>query len=199
MSWFARWFGSVGRAAESNDAALASLDEVLASMRKSARAQVRLAARLEELDAKLDARFADLRAAGRPPQAPPAPLRAMPVAGELPAGVEEILDALDALDEAKRALERTEVTGVADGLRVVATKLTRALGRASIERIGEVGTPVDGRLLRVVGTEARDDLPEGAVTRVVRAAAVTNGRLVREGEVFANKRPARDSWRTETP
>jgi molecular chaperone GrpE (heat shock protein) len=76
---------------------------------------------------------------------------------------------------------------LAAGLRSVASKLEATLSRVSIERKRTPGLPVSGKLFRVVGTDDRPDLPTGAVTRVVRAAAVSGGRVLREGEVFVNK------------
>jgi molecular chaperone GrpE (heat shock protein) len=153
----------------------ASHEELLELARKSARAQLRLTAKLDQLDAKLQGGLAELRAAVRPAPQPSADWS-------------EVLDALDTIDRVAASPEAAAVPALAEGLRAVGRKLDGALSRASIERVGASGSPVSGKLFRVVGTDHRPDLPVGAVTRVVRAAAVSGGRVLREGEVFVNGR-----------
>jgi molecular chaperone GrpE (heat shock protein) len=156
------------------------LDEIADLVRKSARGQVRVAAQLDALESTLQAGFAEQRAAAATNAAasPPDALN----------GWSDVLDALDTLEHVASSAGPFADSAYVEGLRAVAARLERALARVTIERVGERGAPVDPRVLRVVGTEDHPDLPEGVVTRVVRAAAMARGRVVREGEVFVNRR-----------
>src|SRR5205085_1830626 len=138
--------------------------ELLELARKTARAQVRLTVKLDDLDAKLQGGFADLRSSGRSPS----------LSGQAAGEWEEVLDALDTLDHVVTSADAA-TPALAEGLRSVTRKLEAALARASIERVCTAGLSVSGRLFRVVGTDDRPDLPAGTVTRVVRAAAVSAG------------------------
>lgn len=180
--WLARWLGS--REPATNGAAPPNdnrwREELLELARKSARAQVRLTAKLDDLEAKLQSGFADLRSPGR----------SSSPSGRAVAEWEDVLDALDTLDHVAASADATATPALGDGLRSVTRKLEAALSRASIERVCTAGLPVSGKLFRVVGIDDRPDMPAGAVTRVVRAAAVSAGSVLREGEVFVNKRSA---------
>ncbi len=183
-----RWFGrrtdaapgasSTAGATETSRERL--LDEIADLVRKSARGYVRVAAKLDALESALQAGFAEQRAAAatNASASPPDTLT----------GWSDVLDALDTLEHVVSSAAAD--SAYVDGLRAVAGRLQRALARVTIERVGERGAPVDPRVLRVVGTEDHPDLPEGVVTRVVRAAALARGRVVREGEVFVNRRSA---------
>jgi molecular chaperone GrpE (heat shock protein) len=155
------------------------LDEIADLVRKSARGQVRVAAKLDGLESTLQVGFAEQRAAATKGSAP---------SPEALSGWGEVLDALDTIEHVASSVGLSADPSYAQGLRAVAARLEGALAQVAIERVGERGTPVDARVLRVVGTEDHPDLPEGVVTRVVRAAALARGRLVREGEVFVNRR-----------
>jgi molecular chaperone GrpE (heat shock protein) len=165
-------------------------EELLELARKSARAQVRLTAKLDDLDAKLQGGFAELRTSARSTSQSGRAAEwdgtsaALPQRGRF---LDDVLDALDTLDHVAASANAFAAPALAEGLRSVARKLEAALARGSIERVCTSGLPVSGKLFRVVGTDDRPDLPAGAVTRVVRAAAVSGGRVVREGEVFVNK------------
>jgi molecular chaperone GrpE (heat shock protein) len=155
------------------------LVETLEVTRKSARAQARLAARVDEVNDALNARLTELGAAV-------AALSTAARPGAAPASTwNEILDAMDLLDRAIDALPAERDDGLAEGLRGVLRRLDRALALNRVERRGEVGAAVDGRVFRVLGTEARDGIEGGRIARVVRAAALLDGKVLREGEVFA--------------
>jgi molecular chaperone GrpE (heat shock protein) len=158
--------------------------ELLDLLKKTARAQARLAARLDDVEQSLATAIAELRGTLL--------TQLQPRAAATPAessDANDLLDALDKLDFVADALDvGEEVEGLADGLRAVSYKLEASLARRSIERVGTPGMEVNGRFMKVVATECRDDLPDGVVTRVVRAAALVGERVIREGEVFANRR-----------
>lgn len=150
--------------------------ELLEAVQKVGRAQARAVARIEALESKLEGGFSDLRstASSRPAGAP---------------CFDEVLDAMDTLDEACRALEDGGNAHAAQGLRGVVDRLQRFLTRTGLTRIAEPPLPMDGRLFRVVGIVQRHDLADGAPAQVVRAAALAGERVVREGEVLINRRP----------
>ncbi len=154
----------------------ATLGELLEASQKATRGQARLTLRLEEVERKVEAGFEDLRrqVANAQPQAT--------------ADLEwaDLLDALDALAEARSVAVVGGQEDLAAGITTIASRLERFLAQASIQRVADPGAQVDGNLFRVVGTLHRPDLPDGVVVRVVRAAALAGGRLLREGEVITN-------------
>lgn len=91
---------------------------------------------------------------------------------------------MDLLAHAIDALDPARDDGVADGLRGVLARLDRVLAEGGVTRLAPVGGAVDGKRFKVIGTEARSDLPPGAIARVVRAAALRDGQVIREGEVI---------------
>ena len=175
MSWVARLFGREGAPEEPAAPADRTRQELLDGLQKVARAQAKQTLRLEELESKLEGGFADLRAQLEEAQRP---------AGDVDWA--ELLDAMDALDEAARLAVATP--DVAAGLRAVLQRMDRFLAVAGVERRTPVGTPPDGRLFRVVGSEPAAALPEGVVARVVRAAALRGEEILREGEVIVARR-----------
>lgn len=148
--------------------------ETLEAVKKLARAQAKLAARLDEVDGSLTTRLDALHAA-------PA---AAPASGPWPG----VLDAMDLLAHAIDALDPTRDDGVADGLRGVLSRLDRVLAEGNVTRLAAAGVAVDGKRFKVIGTEPRADLPAGTISRVVRAAALRDGQLIREGEVVTARR-----------
>jgi len=164
-----------GNASEPDETDIRELLEV---MRKLTRHSTKLALKLDELGSKQDAGFGDLRSK----------LDARPAIHGDAVPCDDVLDALDALDEAARALDDGRAEGVAQGLRAIGARLTRFLAQQSLVRLAEPTTPIDGRLFRVVGAEHVSELPDGAPVRVVRAAVRRGDRVVREGEVIVNRR-----------
>jgi hypothetical protein len=147
----------------------AELLETLDVVRKMARAQSKLALKLDEVDANAAKRLDELKAVI--PAPPPA----------LAWG--DLLDAMDLLQHAIEAIDPAH-DDVADGLARVLGRLDRFLAQGGFRRVGARGEPVDGKLFRVIGAESHPGLSPGTIARVVRAAAVRDGQVVREGEVL---------------
>ncbi len=153
----------------------AELEQLRTSVQKVARAQAKLSLRLDEVVERLADNHRELLAR--------LDTRAPEPSDETPT---DLLDALDRLDEAARSLG-AEHLALGEGLAGIAARLERELARQGIVRHAGVGEVPDGRRVRIVGTEPRDDLPDGVITRVVRAAATRGDRLIREGEVLINE------------
>ena len=155
-------------------------EELKDLLQKTARGQGKSALRLEEIERKIEGGFLDLRQvlAAQAPARPPEELR-----------YDDLLDALDLLEEARVSLAGTHPSAAA-GLLGVIGRLHQHLGQSGLTRCAPLHEPADGTAFRVVGTEERADLPEGAVTRVVRAAVRRGGRLVRQGEVLTTRSPS---------
>ncbi len=100
--------------------------------------------------------------------------------------LEDLFDALDALDQAR---ELAREPHLASGLERVGQRLLRFCERAGCTRVAPRGELPDARLVRVVGTELSDEIGQGRVARVVRAAIVAGSRLVREGQVIVAAGP----------
>jgi hypothetical protein len=178
MSWLARVFGKRPLVAEEDSPAPeSSVDpsEIFDLSQKIARTQARQGLRLEEIESKLEAGFADLR--GLVSSA--APL------GESSLSFDECFDAMDALEEAARSVADPAHT---QGLRAVLDRLGRFLSRAGFERQVATGETPDARRFRAVGTEASEAFAPGQALRTVRAAILRQGKLVREGEVIVSMR-----------
>jgi hypothetical protein len=146
--------------------------DFLDALQKSGRVQARVQLSLEDLHGKVEAGFADLRAmpTSRNQNLPP---------------TQELLDALDALDEAARIAHSLEPT-FAEGLTRLAERLARSTLGGHL-RLQPIGSQVDPARFRVVGTEPGTG-SNGLVTRVVRAAVIApDGSLIREGEVFTTR------------
>ena len=149
---------------------------LLDAVQKSSRAQARLALHVEDLERKLEGGLAELRgslsslrgatsgnSSGREPP------------------WDELLDALDLLEEASRVAADA---ALASGLMGVAARIERFLTSSGITRLTSIGHIPDGRLFRIVGTQPHPSFAEGAIARVVRAAALRGERLIREGEAL---------------
>jgi molecular chaperone GrpE (heat shock protein) len=184
MAWLARLRGTRNEGANTRGVAVPArdglLDEIADLARKCARGQVRLTAKLEEIDAKLQGALAEQRAA--------ATARSPVESGEALAAWGDVLDVLDTMDHVLTSALGSDPAAIEQGLHGMAARLKRALAQAQITRVGAPGEPIDPKTLRVIGTEDRADWPDGVISRVVRAGALLRGRLAREGEVFVNKR-----------
>ncbi len=153
--------------------------ELAELVQKSARAQARLSLRLEDIERKLEGGFTRLGDALERDAGEAATADSL--------GWDELLDALDILDHAIASVTGSSGTAqaeIASGLESVRARLERFLEQGALVRHASPGGSPDGRLFRVVGRESRPDLPEGTVTRVVRAAVMQGERLVREGAVI---------------
>lgn len=154
--------------------------DLLDAMQKSSRATGRVGLKLEELDRKLEGGLQDLRSllanANLGTAATPAD------------GWDDLLDALDLLDAAILSARGAGQEGLAAGLEGIHQRLERMLHNHRIQRLDEVNGPPDGRLFKVVGTQSREDCADGAVVRLVHAAATQGSQILREGEVIINRR-----------
>ena len=180
MSWFSRWVGGHAHADEDfeseDPAAAGDTVEVIASLlQKVARGQARQGLRIENIESKLEAGFADLRAS----------LGTVATANGAGLRFDDCFDAMDALDEAVRLAPSPEY---ARGLNVVIERLTSFLTRSGYQRDTAVGQPVDARRYRVVGTEVREAQSPGIIVGMTRAAVLRQGEVVREGEVIVSTR-----------
>ncbi len=146
-------------------------------VQKVGRAQARTMARIEALESKVEGGFSDLRSS-----VPSGPATTQP-------SLDEVLDAMDILEEACRTLDDAGNAPASQGLRGVVDRLERFLAQAGLTRIAKPPAELDGRLFRAVGVVERHDLADGAPAHVVRAAALAGDRVVREGEVLVNRRP----------
>ena len=153
------------------------LDETSELVQKVARAQARQGMRLEEIESKLEAGFSDLRSA----------IESSAAVSESALSFEDCFDAMDALEEAARF---EPDAARAKGLRGVLERLNRFLLGAGFQRQTPAGQAPDARLFRVVGTEPDQSLAAGQIMRVVRAAVLRQGKLLREGEVIVSARPS---------
>jgi len=152
--------------------------EILEAIQKAARTQARLGARLEALESKVEGGFTDLRTviAGRP------------AAARESVPWDDLLDALDLLEEAIRSIGGAQGREAAEGLRGIASRLDRFLAQSGLVRVSAPDRLTDGKLFRVVGTEQLPDLADGAIARLVRSAVLEGDRVIREGEVIINRR-----------
>jgi molecular chaperone GrpE (heat shock protein) len=152
--------------------------EILEAIQKASRTQARLGARLEALESKIEGGFTDLRTA---------------IAGQAAATRsnvrwDDLLDALDLLEEAIRSIGHAQGREAADGLSGIASRIDRFLAQFGLVRVGAPDRLTDGKLFRVVGTEQLPGLADGVIARLVRSAVLEGDRVVREGEVTINRR-----------
>jgi molecular chaperone GrpE (heat shock protein) len=150
---------------------------LLDAVQKSSRAQARLSLHVEDLERKLEGGLAELRGSL-------SSLRSATTSGNSSGSEppwDEFLDALDLLEEASRVAADA---ALASGLLGVAARLDRFLTASGITRLASIGHIPDGRLFRIVGTQPHPSFAEGAIARVVRAAAQRGERLIREGEAI---------------
>lgn len=157
------------------------MDELLESVQKLARAQAKQLVRVEGLENKLEGGFTEIRAG----------LAAM--ASRVSSGGSlnwnELLDAMDVLEEACRSVEERGEREVASGLRGALNRLDRFLSeQAGLSRIHQTNGTPDGKLFRIVAVDDRLGSPESVITRVVRAAVLRGDKLIREGELIINRR-----------
>jgi molecular chaperone GrpE (heat shock protein) len=174
------------------------LPELLESMRKLTRAQTKMGVRFDDLDKRLTSTLTELAARFDASALPDADRKERAAAERAEkearskerARIDDLLDALDALDRATDAAGAIATdssrASMIEGLAMVSRRLERILGEDAVVRVSSPPLPLDGELFRIVGTEARFDLPRGAVIRVVHAAARRGSRLYREGAVVVN-------------
>lgn len=173
----------------------AGLAEIQEETRRLARQLLRAQARWEAMEQALSQMHADLRLLAERP-APPADPE-----GSLLRLVLPVLDAVDGLERAARALAAAPVTSAAEGavgaerqglldlLGRVHGLVLRALGQAGVEALPGEGSVFDPRLHRAVG---RADAPGrgGQVLAVDRRGYTLEGRVLRFAEVVVGVEPA---------
>ena len=147
---------------------LAALAELV---QKSSRAQARASLKLEDIESKLEAGFAETR-------------KERAQLKESASDLSPVLDALDLLHEAARMTRGGGNDALAEGLAGISARLTSFIEHAGLLRQGAAGDKPQGRLFRVVGTEADAGRAPGVITRVIRAAVTRGDQIVREGEVL---------------
>jgi molecular chaperone GrpE (heat shock protein) len=178
MSWLSRWFRPNADAsddAESDAPATTDVSaELVSLLQKVARTQTRQGLRIEEIESKLEAGFSDLRQSLA---------RAASDSGDL--AFDDCFDAMDTLDEAARVAPSSEH---AQGLKTVLRRLGSFLEHAGYQRVAPVGQAVEASRFRVVGVAVADTQPAGTIVRVVRAAVLRQGTMVREGEAIISSR-----------
>lgn len=185
-SWLQRWFPRREITLEPpvRDAFVerpAWVDELLGLMQKSARTRAWLGLRLDDIERKIEGGFANLQETLRQ-NAPVEPRHQVESWAW-----DDLLDAMDVIEEAVQSASSQGDPAMADGLRGVLVRLERFLAQAQLERLGVPGMPPDGKLFRVVGTERMPELAEGVITRVLRAAVLRGDSVVREGAVLTNR------------
>lgn len=153
--------------------------ELQDGQQKAARAQARTALRVEETERKLEAGFSEMRAAldrsnqGR--------------GTDQGVAFEAVFEAMDAMEDAGRVAGLDPA--VAQGLTRVVQRLDEFLAAAGFTRHTPRGVAPNGRHFKVVGHE-ETNLPDGVISRVVRAAVTRDDRVVREGSVLISRRPS---------
>ncbi len=152
-------------------------DEILEAIQKQTRAAAKQSARFEAAFGALEERLATL--ASKLEQR--SLVTAQVVAPEL--NLDPVFDALDGLDAARTLAHDPHL---AEGLQRVADRLEQLCEQHGYRRLSGVGMAPDPRVMRVVGTDPRCDLPRGVVSRVVRAALLRGDRVVREGNVIVS-------------
>ena len=156
------------------------VDEVFEAAQKFSRGQARLQLRIEEVERKVEAGFSDLRSICEEVAERPASGATL--------HWDDVLDALDLIDQAAGSIAPDLHPGLADGLGGIGERLERFLAQSGLERIAEIGVAPDGRLFRIVGTAEVAELADGLIARVVRAAVIDGDRVVREGEAVINRK-----------
>jgi len=178
MSWLSRWFRPNADARDEAEGMASNTADVSAELvsllQKVARTQTRQGLRIEEIESKLEAGFSDLRQS-----------LATAASGSADLAFDDCFDAMDALDEAARVAPSSEYS---QGLKTVLKRLGAFVERAGYQRIAPVGQAVEASRFRVVGVTVDDTQPAGNVIRVVRAAVLRQGTMVREGEAIVSSR-----------
>jgi len=99
----------------------------------------------------------------------------------------DLLPALDNLDLAlEHAPRDAAAKGFVQGVDMTRKALLDALAGNGLAPVGEAGAEFTPELHEAVGQDQRDDLPPGAVTRVLQRGYLLNGRLLRPAKVMVN-------------
>ena len=101
---------------------------------------------------------------------------------------------LPVLDDLGRALEAAPPELAthpwAQGLLLVARRLTTLLDQLGVRQVGKPGEPFDPRWHEAITTEARADVPEGTILRVVQPGYALGERVIRPAQVVVARAPS---------
>ncbi|MFV0277527.1 MAG: nucleotide exchange factor GrpE [Parahaliea sp.] len=114
----------------------------------------------------------------------------------------EILELRDRMEAARSGLRerragwlarwsgkhRALVTGIGEGMDIMLRRLDSLLGRYQVSALNTLGDPIDPHSMRVCGTEACDDTPEGTVVTEVRRGFRRGDHILRPAEVIVSKK-----------
>jgi len=103
----------------------------------------------------------------------------------------QILPVLDDLERALEAAPPELATHPwAQGLFLVARRLTTLLNQLGVRQIGTPGESFDPRLHEAITTEARADVPEGTILQVSRPGYAQGERIIRPAQVSVAGNPS---------
>jgi molecular chaperone GrpE len=102
--------------------------------------------------------------------------------------VEELLPVVDNLGFAIAAAKapNAELKALADGVEMVSTQFTTALGNHGLKTVNPVGGEFDPNLHEALSQQPSDTVAEGHVLQVVRIGYTLNGRLLRPASVIVS-------------
>ena len=103
---------------------------------------------------------------------------------------------LESVDNLQRAIESYEqepnADGLAEGVVMVATQITKVLEDHGCKRIDAVGQPFDPNLHQALQMQASDEHPANTVMQDLRSGFQLHDRLIRPTQVFVSTGPAKD-------
>ena len=102
---------------------------------------------------------------------------------------------LESVDNLQRAIESYEqepnADGLAEGVVMVATQITKVLEDHGCKRIDAVGQPFDPNLHQALQMQASDEHPANTVMQDLRSGFQLHDRLIRPTQVFVSTGPAK--------
>ena len=103
---------------------------------------------------------------------------------------------LESVDNLQRAIESYEqepnADGLAEGVVMVATQITKVLEDHGCKRIDAVGQPFDPNLHQALQMQASDEHPANTVMQDLRSGFRLHDRLIRPTQVFVSTGPAKE-------
>ena len=103
---------------------------------------------------------------------------------------------LESVDNLQRAIESYEqepnADGLAEGVVMVATQITKVLEDHGCKRIDAVGQPFDPNLHQALQMQASDEHPANTVMQDLRSGFQLHDRLIRPTQVFVSTGPAKE-------
>ncbi len=114
--------------------------------------------------------------------------------GRIAAQIALLSQLLPVLDDLGRAMEAAPPELARDpwaqGLFLVARRLTTLLDQLGVRKIGAPGEPFDPRRHEAIMTEARADVPEGTILRVAQPGYALGERIIRPAQVVVAGTPS---------